>query len=473
LPPAAVLATLISFVLASLVPATVVPATAVVHGTPLAHGSLKQPWAVALYYAAPGSTASFLCSGTLISQQTVVTAAHCVRPFTAGDLYVQVGSDRLGGGRRIAVDGKWWDPKYRPRFFPHDLGVLHLVVPAHVTVVAKLATAPTSGRGTSTLYGWGVDEKDRLPGYLRAATLTNLDAVAHKAYGSAFLPATMIAAGHYVRSLRRFRAACSGDSGGPLIQYAGRVPVLVGVVSFGTQPCDLAPTVFTRVSAYRALLARGVAAATARAKRASLAAPVNLSAPTVTGVAQQGQVLTCNPGRWTANARRFVVAWSAVDRSTVHGATLTVTRDLTGTSVSCRVTAVGFRHNAAADSKAYAVPAVAASLTWVATATSTVLHGHALAATDTSDRRITAWCVSVDSMPLSRDIVDISAAGNDLLGVALDASGCYSADSGDLRDGYLDLSLLGAPSGSHTVQVTVIDAFGRASAFPAQVLDTP
>ncbi|KAI2806041.1 Serine protease 48, partial [Blomia tropicalis] len=44
--------------------------------------------------------------------------------------------------------------------------------------------------------------------------------------------------------------ACSGDSGGPLFVYNGRIAVLYGIVSFGVTCADEYPGVFTAVSYY-------------------------------------------------------------------------------------------------------------------------------------------------------------------------------------------------------------------------------
>lgn len=48
------------------------------------------------------------------------------------------------------------------------------------------------------------------------------------------------------------QSACQGDSGGPLVTSDGQgFPILVGVVSFGNQICDIGePTAFTRVSSF-------------------------------------------------------------------------------------------------------------------------------------------------------------------------------------------------------------------------------
>lgn len=41
--------------------------------------------------------------------------------------------------------------------------------------------------------------------------------------------------------------ACSGDSGGPLIQHPN---ILIGVVSWGSLPCGIGPNVFVNVGHY-------------------------------------------------------------------------------------------------------------------------------------------------------------------------------------------------------------------------------
>ncbi|XP_045485912.1 trypsin-2-like [Pieris rapae] len=47
-------------------------------------------------------------------------------------------------------------------------------------------------------------------------------------------------------------AACSGDSGGPLIEMVSSIPVIRGIVSWGISPCGIegGPTVFTNVFEY-------------------------------------------------------------------------------------------------------------------------------------------------------------------------------------------------------------------------------
>jgi len=446
---------------------TTPPATGVSHGGSLTRAATTQPWAVALYFdptpGYPSSAARFLCSGTLVSQQVVVTAAHCVRGFTTGDLWVQVGANVLGRGRRIAVDGAWWNPKYTPRYLANDVAVLHLLLPAQVAQLAVLASSPRSGNGISYLYGWGADERGRLSTALRTARLVNLDPAGRNEYGRTFTVSTMILAGRWIPALHRFAGACPGDSGGPLVQYAGTRPILVGVVSFGSVRCDRAPTVFTRVSAFRTLILAGIASATRQAAKASLATPVNLSLPTITGDPVVGQTLTCTKGTWTPNATRFIVEWKT--RTEIrHEWTLTVTRDMTGAPIACEVMAYGRRASISAFAAPITPPALPAALTWVDDSGPGVLHGLAEPSTATPaiGLHVVSWCVVLDGLPLNRSLATgpTIPANNSLSTAMFDPStGCYSSPYYvDLRDGYLALDTLLA--GAHTISVTITDVNG-------------
>jgi len=192
---------------------------------------------------------SMICSGTLISQFDVLTAAHCVR--NVRDLLVEIGAASLGGGDNRYVTGSWYHPRYSDRFLENDVGLLRLGAPAGVPRTARLPNAgwrPTT-RTRYNLVGWGEDQNGD-QGKLRELNSVALDSYAKKHWRSLFNPRTTISAGQYFNQERLFGGACRGDSGGPLFlggQSSQRT--VVGITSWGAKDCEsFAPSVFSSTS---------------------------------------------------------------------------------------------------------------------------------------------------------------------------------------------------------------------------------
>ncbi|QLE74332.1 serine protease [Streptomyces rectiverticillatus] len=255
-----------SIALVFAVPAPAVADRAVVGGQAV-RGS-EAPWVVAL-----GSRQRFgaaragqFCGGVLVGRRTVVTAAHCLSREVLGvdvsearDLRVIVGRDDLRGavGAEVEPRETWVNPGFDPGTNAGDLAVLSLRNPvpeSYVIPVAQQGDAAYRVGTRATVYGWGdVIGNGTYSEILRGAKVQVLqDAVCERAYpGSAdgvFRRASMLCAGMPLGG----RDACQGDSGGPLVAQGK----LVGLVSWGAgcgQPQY--PGVYTRMSAYTALVA--------------------------------------------------------------------------------------------------------------------------------------------------------------------------------------------------------------------------
>lgn len=236
-----------------------VPAAAVTYPRGVINGSV-QPWVVTIWSAAAGaSNAKLQCSGSMISPEWVLTAAHCIEGIPK-PLIVRMGGSDAKSGITHEVDGYAAHPQYREAAYKNDIGLLHLrqpsnTVPAGRTQFAKLPPSNDSALFDRfgedlVLFGWGRDETGRTDGKLRWASQRDISAKGKAVLGKGFDPDTMIAAGRYEASKKVYSGACRGDSGGPLVTSSSR-PQIVGIVSFGAVNCSTKyPTVYTRVSGY-------------------------------------------------------------------------------------------------------------------------------------------------------------------------------------------------------------------------------
>lgn len=225
----------------------------VIGGTPADFASM----AAILQHNQPDAFQAQFCGGTVIAPTLVVTAAHCFSDIrSASQVDVLTGTSVLGsGGQRIPVARIDREPAWNSALTIHDIVVLHLASPtsAPAATLATPADAALARPGrVATIYGWGKDHQnpDLFPTHLLGAQVPILSTSRCDVYGS-YLPSLGICA------VARGKDACQGDSGGPLVVDNGAgVPVLVGLVSYGTEQCAnlQGPTVYTRITSEAAFL---------------------------------------------------------------------------------------------------------------------------------------------------------------------------------------------------------------------------
>lgn len=254
---------ILGLVLAPL-PADADPVTPkIINGQPVNISAV--PWQIAMVFAdtADDYNAQF-CGGSILSDNWVVTAAHCVEGTAAADIEILTGVTSLGeaGSTRIGLQQIISHPDYDDWTLEHDIALLEVSSPiplngntrASIGLPFELSAAswPTAG-AASTVSGWGntSTSSSAFPYDLYAAVVDVLSSPGSSSCGSytqsEYLPDVMLCAGE----LTLGKDSCQGDSGGPLAVQAAGTWTLAGIVSWGYGCADPDyPGVYTRVTTY-------------------------------------------------------------------------------------------------------------------------------------------------------------------------------------------------------------------------------
>jgi secreted trypsin-like serine protease len=294
-------------------------ANAVVNGEEISDAATSKPWVAQIWYAESAEyyyEPEFICTGSLITSDKILTAAHCV--LDEGFYFVKLAANTIEDeSPLLEVNAAWRNPRYSAKKIVNDIGILKLTKP--VTDVAPIALPTTSMSAKInklkkyTLYGWGVDQNGDDATFLKTASIANQDAAAKKSmskYG--YSSTTMLAAGNYIKSEKIYAGACNGDSGGPLTSVVDGIEVIIGVTSWGMRECDLGrPSIFSRVTYFLKDIKSGVAVSTQAATSVNRAAPSYTVKPSISGSARVGSVITCETGTWSENTTSIRFKWTA------------------------------------------------------------------------------------------------------------------------------------------------------------------
>ncbi|XP_058116442.1 transmembrane protease serine 9-like [Anopheles coustani] len=229
------------------------------------------PWHVALWRST-GGTISYFCGGTILDNNVVLTAAHCLQtplgPISREQITVQVGRNRLkladDRTKEHEVDQVFIHQDYTSNTVTGDIALIKLATDITYTNFIQPICLWSDGLPSIVgrrgfVVGFGIDESNRPPGSLREAQLPVVDnfqcVKSNPGFFSQTLTEKMFCGGD-----RNGTSACNGDSGGGLFFQFGETWYIRGIVSY-TQSrqidgadylvCDPHEyTVFTDVSKY-------------------------------------------------------------------------------------------------------------------------------------------------------------------------------------------------------------------------------
>mmetsp|Transcript_8830 Transcript_8830/g.12833 ORF Transcript_8830/g.12833 Transcript_8830/m.12833 type:complete len:598 (+) Transcript_8830:86-1879(+) len=216
----------------------------IIGGTAASTDYQQHGFIVALYY----NVSRFVCGGSLILPNVVLTAAHCA-PFVAlarTHIYNKYGSQDAEGYEQFHVTEVLIHPNYNDTKKTMDYALLKLDGSSKkgTPITLNNVSSVPSVQDQVTVMGWGKTEEYLSDSpTLETVTLNYVSfEQCRKDYNYKYIRASMICAG----VLGGGKDACQGDSGGPLILATDSAyfneadssstddgPLLLGVVSWG------------------------------------------------------------------------------------------------------------------------------------------------------------------------------------------------------------------------------------------------
>jgi secreted trypsin-like serine protease len=182
----------------------------------------------------------FLCGGSLIADDWVLTAAHCVTGFGPANVTVTLGDHTIfvsDGTEQVfnSVAQVIIHPDYDSSSNDNDVALLQLPTPAallpgQVEVVSLNREADIAPGTLATVTGWGTTSEGGVIAQIlqevEIPVVTNQ--VCNQSYGGG-ITSNMLCAGFQTGG----KDSCQGDSGGPLVIPVNNSWAQIGIVSFG------------------------------------------------------------------------------------------------------------------------------------------------------------------------------------------------------------------------------------------------
>jgi len=219
------------------------------------------PWQVSLQ----SSTGSHFCGGSILNENWILTAQHCVNNngTISKPARVEAGTTTISGSGQVrSVAEVIVYPGYVDASKGKDVALLRLSTPldlsgANAKAIGMVTSADASAGVTNTgivsrVTGWGtLSSGGSSPDTLQTVDVNIVsNSSAQTSYPNETITADQLAAAAPGKD------SCQGDSGGPLTVLKGSTRVLAGVVSWGYGCADSRyPGMYARVSSFESWIA--------------------------------------------------------------------------------------------------------------------------------------------------------------------------------------------------------------------------
>jgi secreted trypsin-like serine protease len=206
-----------------------------------------------------GAPDQYICSGSIIAQDLILTAAHCIaedpsKPVPANQMKIIFGTHANQPGAAVRqvvsyVVNPGWTYAIQ-QADAHDIALIRIqgaIPPGFAPAILPTSALNLSPGTTTILAGYGVTNGQH-PSFATTGTLRKVAVSIIGQYGSTEVE---VDGSHH-------KGSCGGDSGGPAFVLQNGNYVLWGLTSRGDEACVM-DGIYTRVDAYFDFLNRASA----------------------------------------------------------------------------------------------------------------------------------------------------------------------------------------------------------------------